>query len=184
MRCQPLPAGPVIFRPGRVTSAGIAVLGLLLCLLGLAMPLVARGGLFDVLMALVFVTVPSLVGGSIALLQGWLRLWTRIAVDATGVELRIPTWAGGCYLPLRHVGVRWDEIHGITCQQIVYGPVAMVSVPVTEYTLQTARGRYTLTRAFCPQVETLIRLLSGNTGLQVEALAAQRRLGWGRPPDR
>jgi hypothetical protein len=58
----------------------------------------------------------------------------------------------------------------------------MPAVPVDEYTLHTSRGRTTLVKALCPQVYEVIAMITGKTGLQVEALEGKRRLGWWRKP--
>ncbi len=179
------PDGRLVIRPSPLANLGMALSGGLLVALAIAFPLlVPQQGWYDLVMALLFITVPAAMGGGIVLRQAWLRSQTVIALDDTGLRLRIPTWAGRCAAPLLTAELRWEDIESISHQQVVYGPVAMLSVAADEYTLRTPRGNYTLVKAFCPRVHQVVATIAQRVQVPIERLKSERRLGWWRPARR
>src|SRR5262245_51379432 len=89
--------------PPPLASGMIACCGLFLLLNGLLFPfLVQDQGTYDLVMGLLFISLPGVVFGSLILIQGWLRLRTSLSFDQEGLRLVIPTIrGGGCFFPLR-----------------------------------------------------------------------------------
>jgi hypothetical protein len=175
--------GRLIIRPSRAMSTFLAIVGGACVVLAVGFPFaIGDESLYDLLIALLFVTLALLVAGILTLRQAWLRFKTRIVVDDTGLQLSIPTWAGRCASPMLEASVSWSEIERITCQEVGYGPLAMASVTVNEYTLHTPRGRYTLAKAFCPRLQELIETIAHRAKAPLERAATEHYLGWWRRP--
>ncbi len=180
---------PETFAPRKLLSLLLLSIGIVLIACGSALPFVAsdgeggKGGLGDVAAAIVFVTLPCLLGGSLIFLQGWMRLRTRIRIAHDGVDLRVPTWAGGCYPPLRSHQLTWSDVQSIDVAECSYGAITALTVIVDEFTLRTTHGTFTVTRAFCPKANRLVEQISEQTGVPIVRCPGQQRCGWWRKPD-
>lgn len=163
------PARRVVHRHSRALAAVIALLGAILVVVGLAF-LVAGGGrsAYDRILAVLFVGAPGVLLGGVALAQGWLVLRASVGVGEDGLRGVVPrAWAGGCAPPLRRLRVGWGEIRRLTRARVEY---RWLGIPYTvpEYRIETDRGGWVLVRAFCPDPEALLGVVSERTGLPVE----------------
>lgn len=166
-------SGEVRAYPSPLTSLFLLLLGTSLLLLALVFPFITKPYLYDRIMGLLFLTLPGLGGGILTFMQGWLRLKTSLTLDRQGIQMRIPTWAGGLFLPLRTVHLAWEEIQRVTWTQRLYG-IGMFLVKVDEYDLHTPHGRYTLVKAFCPCLEQILALITTRSGKGIENLGPER----------
>lgn len=171
----------VTVRPSPWTSSALAFLGFCLLLNGVMFPfLIHDQSPSDVVMGMVFISFPGVVFGSLAFLQGWLRLRTALVFDDDGLRMTIPTpLGGGCFFPLRQGQTRWNEVQRLTSTQCVYS-ILMLPFSVRQYTLHTTQGRYTLAPAFCPHLDKLFTIISEQTGVPVEDLGVEQRSLWRR----
>ncbi|GIX46850.1 MAG: hypothetical protein KatS3mg131_1061 [Candidatus Tectimicrobiota bacterium] len=151
---------PVVVRPSRWASGLMVLLSLGVLLTGIAFPFVVRHqGTGDLLLAILFISLPGVMGGSLAFLQGWLRFRTFLAFDQDGLSMVIPTIrGGGCFFPLRKCRLRWGDLNRITAIECLYS--VGILFPVRQYTLHTAYARYTLAPAFCPRLEKVVRTIA------------------------
>jgi hypothetical protein len=173
----------VTVRPSPLTSSALVFVGFCLVLNGVMFPLLIHDqSLSDVMKGLVFISLPGVVFGSLAFLQGWLRFRTALVFDDDGLRLTIPTpMGGGCFFPLRQGQTKWSEVQRLTSTQCVYS-ILRIPFSIRQYTLQTAQDRYTLAPSFCPHLDKLFTIMSEQTGVSIEDLGVEQRSLWRRSP--
>lgn len=176
-------AQSVTVRPSPLTSSALAFLGFCLLLNGVMFPLLIHDqSPSDVIRGVVFISLPGLVFGSLAFLQGWLRFRTALVFDDDGLRLTIPTsLGGGCFFPVRQGQLSWREVQRLTTTQCVYS-ILKIPFSVRQYTLQTAQDRYTLVPSFCPHLDKLFSIMAEQTGVSIEDLGTEPRSLWRRSP--
>jgi hypothetical protein len=106
-------AKPLRFR-GSFGAILLLPLGLGMLLLGIAAPIMlARTPDGDPWLAFALLSLPCLVVGAIALLNGIAAAATRIEIDADGVSIRAPAWRGAPFPPARTFRANWSEVTAV-----------------------------------------------------------------------
>ncbi len=156
------------FRPSPWTIGVFAALGLTMTGLAVVFPMVAR----DPWWALACVSLPA----------GGLGLWlstrvpilkqTRVRLGESGLDLHIPTWAGGWLRHGRPVLIRWDEIRRLTHAERLYFPMLLPFV-VDEFGLHTTQGDFIITRNICAEPRRLLSLIAQRAGIPVQEVGRQ-----------